>query len=586
MASGFSGFVDWTGLTWGAGGAAPPAHDADRPELLAYTLTGGTIGRALTEDRVGHWLLDVDFGGVQWRFSDAEVTPASRDDNLPRVYVTGLSAIDFDLGGESISVAIRASSSSVWATETRRLGPMRQRPFVLRRWYAGFLEDALVVLQGVVDSAQWADPGDPAALTLSLRRSLRELSIEVCPSLLSLTEGTDGAWDSVEPGNFGELYPIVLGFPGESGFEVPSGDATPAFVIRQPTLPHLLIAGHHVAAVQVHVWDESAQSNLRMDVQNQFDNLGRPVATTDPFGQNSGSVGDASAEITVGWSRDAAWGGGLSHRGEVIDGLGDVLRWGCETRSRAVYDRGEMESRRRALNRFRVSCVINEPGLLWQDWLSRNLLDTYELEEVHGPRGIYYVEQRFVTDATELRGVLTTDSAIGGHHVQRASAVVEEQDEIANEITVQYAPARMSTSTYRRRTTVGALLGSNQAFVGNAYVNYAADTRCMWSRHLYGAIPRTFSVATTWDDGTGALIAQTKVARHALPRQLVSYDGGKDLLDYARWDTVALHDASPGADFRGDLAIVLGLTLLEGDAVRIHLRVPLDPMRRPTVSPP
>jgi hypothetical protein len=286
-------------------------------------------------------------------------------------------------------------------------------------------------------------------------------------------------------------------------------------------------------------------------------------------------------EYYTGWRRSDGVGV-TDGEGRPVRGLGDLLLWGARRYSRAVHDWAALEAARPRLNAYRIDAVINEVGLRWDDWLARNVLDTYELHEVHGPRGLHYVQRVWEVDLLAVRGQITTDPGeAGGHEAQRLTGVEEVEEDLANEISVHFAPRLASVGVYGRRVTFGADRGSYVA--GDADSLLYPSLACQLSRQRYGPLQLSVQTTTTCDRTTASAIGRLKVGRHALPWSSVTYGGGADLLDYHEGDTVTVWDTR-GAAFRGDPAIVDAVRLRDDGGAELDLRVPYDPLRAPRLS--
>ena len=562
-------------LTWGAPSAA--TVDPAFSEGAAPTLTGGTIGRALTRRGIGRWLLDLDLGGQIWRLGSQEVRVTSRVRGGPVSYLAGLDDLSWEIDGDSISITARAASADAWGSARRHLGPLRGRRAVLRYWYPGQdLEDAYVALQGTIGGASYADPADPYGMQFELTRDLRGLSREVLSPSAKLSYATFAGLLGDVPEE-GIYYPLVIGCPGSprSVGGLPS-PATPALPINYTLTRRVLIAGHRVAASRVWLFNLTEREVVDLPVVHGTDDLGQEFAYVSLDGVPIFTF-DSEHEYAVGWDRE--WGGGLVHRGRQVAGLGDLLQWGADTNSLVLYDQGEMAARRTALNRFRVDTLINEQ-ILWSDWLESNVLSFFELEEVQGPRGIYYEEIRHEAHRSLVRAKLTTAADQPGYRVSRISGVVEEEEEILNRIRISYLPYAASYTQY-----VELVIAAPPHSTGlDATSLLLPSPRSALSERLYGPREGTWETGISSDPATIAAVARTKVAKHALPKRSATYEGGRELLDLRKQQVVDVYDLSHGATFENELAIVRMLQIVNGTTVRVTISFDTDPVTSPTVS--
>jgi hypothetical protein len=530
------------------------------------------------------YLLELRLGGDEVAaYSGQELSLTSREDGGSRTYSSGLSDVTFVLGADAVSVTVRRPDVAVLRA---RVGPLVGRPFALRlhRGEAS-LEDALVVLQGIVTGATWADPEDPDALLLSLRRAERELTSDALDPQAVVDENTwpddfFGAGTYADPAIVGEPYPLVFGAPGRQTSDSDTSSAlaaSPALQVEANAILDntVLIAGHHVEAEEVYLWNlsESGPSAYVYPVANESDALGRDVALVHLELGPGTLIPSEGDELLCGWSPRSGKGRGALLDGQPVAGLGDLLLWGARNRSRAVHDLARMRAEARTLNRFQVDAVVNERGLRWSDWLARNVLDLFGVELVSGPRGWWYREVVYLPDAARVRASLVTSQDGSGIRVQRAGGITDESTEdVANEVTVAYAPYACSGSKYVRRVTLGAT--ATEYVYGSGDSRLAPDRLCRRSAELFGAVSRTWTCGVTWDPPTAQALARKLVERYALPAQVVTYTGGPELADLEAYDTVEITDTSDGAVFDGALGVVQpGIRVGERE-VAVTVRVP------------
>lgn len=374
------------------------------------------------------------------------------------------------------------------------------------------------------------------------------------------------------------VYPLVIGCPGAARAGGQVTPATPAIriaVTLEPT--KLIIAGHRVAASSVTVFNlTTGEVESAVPVFYEEDGRGRTVAMVNIQALSiSLERGD---EYAIGWDRST--GGGIQHGSRPVLGLGDLIAWGCATFSGAIHDFGEIEARRQSLNRFRVDTVVNETSVLWHDWLQSNVLELCEIETVEGQRGVYYQERRHRTDRRLVRGRLVTGTSGGGYRVERVAAVSESDEEIYNDLTLAYKPFAASHEQFEESVTAIDPNPQDGIVVEDLLLR---DPRCEYSRRLYGRREARWETNLTADRATAIAITANKAARHALPKQLTAYQGGRDLLDFRKWDVVEVQDTSPGASFQDDLGIVTAITMVDANTVQLDIAIDTDPIQSPTV---
>lgn len=498
----------------------------------------------------GVWLLDLDTGGEVLRIGSEACVVTSSTAGADVKYRAGLPPIDAEIETDEIPLRIRAD---LWRDATR-VGPLTGRSAKLR-YYRGeaFLEHAIMVVSGYVAAPVVSPPDAPDAVDLTIRRG-DQRSDDVCDPRAVVTADTTTA--GYAPNLAGQAYPIVIGAPGRGTTDSSSsnpGPATPGLIIDPGgALGTILIALGHVPATSVQVWDlsiwGSSSSTDEIPVTHTTDLLGRKITTARIMDGVSGTLSpDANAAIGVGWHVRSGFGRGLAHRGRDVVGLGDVLAWGADTYAGdEVYDHGEIEARRSALNRYQIDTVINELGLPWDEWVEANLAEVFQIEAVTGPLGLYWREVAWTVDARSVAAVLVCDRSAPGEHVVRESGLAEVAvGDITRELTIAYAPSLLS-GAMGRRVTYGAEQGDRVWQDGE--LRYAAHDLLARAALNRGSVSRTIEAPNVWDPSTAELLAQTHVARLALPHTALSVSGGARLLDLPAYATVRVIDARVGLD--------------------------------------
>lgn len=531
------------------------------------------------------YLLEIRLGGDEpLCYAREELRLTSREDGGERVYTAGLDVV-FTLGGESISVTVRRPRI---AELRNRVGPLVGRPFALRFYRGeGVLEDALIVLQGVVSSASWAAPGSPDDVALTLRRAERELASD-CIDPQAVLDNTTipdehfSAGTEFDPNLRGQPFPLIFGAPGRQLNDSDTASAraaTPALLVEDSgATGTVLLAGHEVEAAEVDLWQLNASAPVAstFSVTHTTDALGRTIAICAMAALVSGpgitpAVGD---KLYAGWSPRAGKGRGMMFEGEPVRGVGDLTLWGARNRSSAVFDLGRMRAERQTLNRYEIDAVINQRGLRWSDWLARNVLEPFDIALVSGPRGFYYQERVYAPDPARVRATLVTDRTDAGILVRRDGAIQDESlDEVANEITLAFSPYACSTSAYSRRVTIGP--NRDEYFFGPGSDSLRTSSRaCRRSEELFGPISRTFLCGVTADTLTAQLLVKKLADKHAMPAQLATYTGGPELMDLEAYDTVEIVDTVDGAALDTVYGLVQpGITVGERE-VTLTVRIP------------
>lgn len=530
--------------------------------------------------------MTLDLGGEVIRVATRESSVTSRDTGDDVRFFAGLDPMDVPSSVDRLTVVVSAGTRETWAEYRAHFGPIRGRRFTVRRWYAGqVLEDSYLVMDGVIESAQWGSPDRPDALTLTLSRDARGLAIVHPPpeSVLDLDGWTQNSGKYIDDSLLQSHYPTVIGTPGDSGngpVSAPPYLGTPAMLVQHKTVEHfVVIAGHHVAASNVRLFNRTTGARTGdVAVVNTVDEKGNKVAVVDVYNEwtDGSNLDVAGEELYVGWGRGSTYGAGLTHNGQAVLGLGDLLIWGADQLSTAQWDFGEMAARRAGLNRYRVDTYWNTP-MLWEDWLQANILGTFPIEEVQGPRGRFYREVVTEADPNQVQAVLATHGSGAGRRVERIAPITESGDTIVNTLEIDYA-ARPTTGTARRKLNIGPRKGKVPGPPGGAQLTLnGANFKATTSATFFGPRYEYLEVPVTWDPVTVNLIARHRLSVSALPGRRTTYRGGDELLDLYEYATVRVRDTSYGAGLANVLGVVEGLTIRE-DGVDLVIHFPDDPL--------
>lgn len=553
---------------------------------MASTWTSGTVARVVTQGNPGAWLLELDLGSERVRVASRAVTVHSRDVGAEVRFSAGLADMSSPLTIDSASLEVVAPARAGWPVY-RRKGPLRGRRARFWRWYPGLdLEDAFLVIDGVVTAAEWGAPGEPETLKLQIGWAPRERSIAwprpgatVNSSTFDLSStGTTVSAEKVQH----QHYPTVIGAPGDGGGtdEVPFV-ATPGLFVRTyqrnaVTYSAVVIAGHHVEAETVRLKNSTKGDQIvTATVDNTYDDEGRPIAMVNAYDEWwAGTNLAPEDEVWVGWSRSAGWGHGLMFRGRPVTGAGDLLLWGAVTLSTAPHDYARLAGNLTQLNQIKIDTYWNEP-LAWEDWVQRNILAHYPIDVIQGPAGRYYVYRDYEARPERVQARLVAGQG-GGRRVDRIAPIVERDGDVVNIVEMDYAEKK--GGSFRRKLTVGPALGALATPPGGAQVEASsANMAAAVSAALFGPRSKHVELPTTWDPGTAGLVARRILAESALPGRQTRYVGGEGLLDLYEYATVHLIDRTFGAEIDA-LAIVEDVTITPA-GIEIDVWIPEDPAR-------
>ena len=470
-------------------------------------------------------------------------------------------------------------------------GLMRARLWL---WHEGeTLEQAWLVREGPVESADVGDPGDSATISVGVE-PWQDLVI-IPPPTATVDEATwpvrsSPAAYALPESVTGSPYPVIIGQPGTVttlalGTRLRS-PASPAYLVEYwGTLPvsswlgsRLLIAGHPVAASTVRLVDVSSGDTEVMTVRTMADRAGRSVSYVDWTGTTTAHPDDEH-EYHIAWDD----GGGLvGEDGEAVRELGsalvelmgaDPLR--LDARVAIPFDRGAQRGYAAYLDRYLVDAVIAERRTLW-DWVQ----EVAELAPIRWcwlRGGGAWVPLRY--DATEADVV--GHIRIGqGRGVERIGTVrAPDESALPSELVLDYS---REGSTYAKRarltTTARAAVAASQrpAVEGSPLCDAAWSRRA--ARHGIGSALRTASATASWvyDDATAMALLRAWSARACTPPTTCTVGGGRVLGAYGPGSVVLVTD---DLEWSQRLAVVTEART-DGQRWELELDVLGEPLRR------
>lgn len=468
------------------------------------------------------WLLDLETGGRTVRAATRAASVTSTTDGATRDYSAGLGDLEVPDDADAVTVAIHLTDAAAlrW-----RSGPWAGRRATLRLWYGGAWESAVVVLRGVVGTAEWDAPGAPDTATITIERAVVDLSAALLPAAATIDVG---AWPSAYEDDVGAAVPLVIGRPGRVvalyGW-TSSYPASPGHTVDVGILTRILaVACHPVAATSVDVWDLSDGVDVApvpATVSTTIDGLGRSVATAEV---------NVIAFPTTSKALYAAWttGGGVVFEGSEVRGLGTLIRWGATHRAgRHVYDLARIASEAPRLDRYQIDAVIDDPAIRWEEWLAAGPAESCLVERVEGPAGVYWREVATAPDPVAVRARLTLLRSAGGVLVVRESAYTDEELDAPGVVVrvwwAQHGANRWPQSVeYRPTAPAGDLRARPHPLCRRAreLLGTEVPDEELPVREVY---VHTADVATAW------LVAQRHAERYALPAVVVVVSGPPDL---------------------------------------------------------
>lgn len=511
----------------------------------------------------GAWLLEFRAGGRTHRYATRPVTVTSTLLG-DLVFLGGLAPLVVRVDGlneeQGVEVVDRGQD---WPRTIARGHGIDREPATLRYWRDGdALEQARVVVDGVVVSPEYGGPGEPGRLVFTV--GAPRLAEPVFPDAqASVSDATFTNTADVlvyDDAIIGAVYPHVLGYPGYRGADGDPVPAVPALLVHYNGLvgvgsggSHLLVcSGRADALVQggtVRLWDSDETNGLILDfafqdedAQEFSDLLGRmytgiEFTTANPINALAGH------HYYTSWSPDSGKGGGITlpDKAGPIRKLTDVLLWALRNSGRKV-DLEAQEAERDRLDVYLVDGYLNDRVQL-VPWVEAQLAPLFQLVRRNGPRGIWYTAIDWGVQRTAA--IAHLDASSGA--VRRATSVKLVANQVANLFTLDYQFSPQTSGYYGRR-----VLGSTAGELGlEGPSNIASpepDSRvlgaplCARSAARYGVVERApVTTQFVWDSGTSSRIVQQWALRDCLPRRFVSYTG-PDLDRFHRGDIVTITD--------------------------------------------
>jgi hypothetical protein len=532
------------------------------------------LGRHDIRGRRPVWLLDLDVNGHVFRFATIQADVTDADGNGYR-YEAGLE--DFDLprsqAGANASIGVTVTSSVDWPALLATGATLERAPAVLRRWYAGLpLERARVVLRGLAVASEYGAVDEPIALSI---RPLPAEQADVIPWPQARVDSS--TFPTLAP-NYapdekieGSAYPIVIGAPGNN----PGGVAlatTPGLMVnfRQNRRDsQVMIAGHRVEATDVYLADltDSPIGDIR-PVSLATDQLGREYAYVD-FNQPSGLNPTPDRAWYVGW--EVGGGGLVGNDGNALRGAGDLILYWLRRFTRIPYDQARLSAELERLNRYQIDTVINAEVNAW-DWLEKNVVSLLPVLALQSAEGLYYRVVDWRAGREDSIAALSADR----RQIRRLTPVRTNGAPVYNEVAIEFAPFATSRR-YRRKRIISRQAGEVAEPTPEQDTRILSDRRARLSQDLYGVKPFAIKTSAVWDTATAVRIARDVIAKNALPKRQIGYEGGSELEAFDIGDIVTVTDSEIAlADAP---AIVFDVVSGAGNIARIDVVLLDDPDR-------
>lgn len=544
-----------------------------------------TLAQPTAAGQSGVWLLELA-SGYTLRLA---TRPTTADGYAWR---GGLGDVAVSTAQASIALTVAGVDWTTLRAHGLDTGAMRGRLWL---WHDGqTLEEAWLVREGPIESADVGDPGDVA--TLSLGVEPWEDLVVLPPATATVDESTWPVRSSpaayVLPESVtGSPYPLVVGQPGTvatvaAGARVLS-PASPAYLVEYwGTLPvsswlasRLLIAGHPVAASSVRVVDVSSGTSEVRSVSTTTDRAGRSVAYVDWTGSTL-SHPDDEHEYWISW--DQGGGGIVGEDGTTVRGLGSLLvelmvadPFRVDVRPRVPFDVGAQRGWAPWLDRYLVDAVVSDRRTLWE-WVS-------EIGEVAPLRwcwlrgGGAWVPMRYDATRADAVGHIRVGQ---GRGVERVGTIrAPDEGSLPSELVLDYSP---EGTTHAKRARLTTSARARVAASQTPAVEASPLCDAAWSRRTarYGIAAAlrtsTWSAAWVYDDATAMQLLRDLACRLCTPPTTCTVAGGRTLAGYGPGDVVTVTDDLEWTD---RLALVTE-TRTDGQRWELELDVLAEPLRR------
>ncbi len=461
----------------------------------------------------GAWLLELTLGGLVYYISDVEVdvlTAAGESIHYRAGLTIGsyeqVLAAQGDAGGE-LSVALEADIGE----EVPLLVQARGIDLSAGSGELSYLpgdadthEERLVALIGVVDEPVYGAPDQLLeVLVFSLRQAITDDAGLVPDPSLRITDAAFSAF--VLPDAAKEVQmPFVFGFPGaftDLDGTASTAGATPGTRIEGVLDHRIVIAGHHVQAAFVEVYDSDDNSDT-LAVTNDTDDYGRPYAWVE-----------RDIAGTINWGEDIYWiawypgvgGSGLATpfaASSALQGAGTLARYLLSMASIPVDDRSIAGAAAWLDRRFELGGYGDNALSPW-DLLRDEIAPLLPVALVPGAAGMRVVIWRPGATAADAVEHLVEGE---GCFLQSGISYDKKSGDVINKVTLEYALDGRAGEPRRVITLTPDPDPLNPA-------EWATDHSRV-SAARYGTHAVTLSSPYVWEDKTAALICELYVVFH------------------------------------------------------------------------
>lgn len=495
------------------------------------------------------FLLDIDWLGEKWYFSDRprniEGTP----------YLGTLGEFQLTQSSQLLGSNIEANSLSLtvifpgldllqeWRKGRTLEGATATFKYMLVKngELLGALEDAVILIKGLVQLPVIGDPEEPPGFTaITIERKPYETTREMIPGSQVIDKTTFPNHDQDTAG--GKLYPIVIGAPGvtldDDGNQV-NVFATPTYNVKvDPSKSALfIIAGHEVEATQVRVRD-GANQEATVNVQKGFDGLGQVYSYVDlyPTGLNYPGLSSISTHAQTPKEFWVSWiaGGGHSnpYGAGALEGGADICKWAL-TKARIPVDYGAWDNMAPILNMYKFAGYINEAVSAWE-WVKNNIIPFLPIEITSGARGVKPILAQIYA-YTYTQPILQIKGGLGFMRIGPLETVTETS-EIRNSIQIQFGKQGQEN-----KYSMAVKLAPTAKEEGDAE---RSDLYSRISQNRYGLQEETIESDYIYNRNTATRIAAHLIKARAFPTRIMKFDATIEYGTLELGDVVTFTDQS------------------------------------------
>lgn len=485
------------------------------------------------------WLLEVNWGGALYRFSNIPIKVSYNDGELP--FEGQLDALDYTEAADLFDISVEANSISVsvvfpvdMVQEFRagRIldGSRAELSYIMSRGGAPLQtwEERILLFEGEISQPIIGDPEEPIGFAAF---SIEQQPYDMSGYLIDRDDFINISKfpqlpDDIGPG---KAYPFVFGNPSNSirsdGTNVPNLHSTPAYPIDVHTggeggsHDYLMIAGHKVEASTVMIRDGDYRV-ATVSVQESKDSNGVLYSYVNIHGSSlytADSTGHSNKSYFTKWYNPGGAGSyagsHLNPYGEgILEGGGDLIRYALSKTGMEV-DWSAWGSVSDLLNQYQFAGYVNDPTVTSWDWLNQNILPLMPVSVVSGPYGLRPVIYLQYFQGTKIH---FTTHILEGSDFQRVSALeaANSLDEIFNVIELRYA--KDGSGSYMSYYSIGYDLDYETVTIDR-------DGYAKLSQERYGVRRNVIESDYIYDTGTAGRVARYLLRSSCLVKRRIQY---------------------------------------------------------------